>query len=504
MVARTLTVDQIAALRLPTAESILAAADALPHLEVHTWRQWDARPGTFLEAGPGFIRFFRTAAHRVDAAADRALQRSHRDLQHRKRLRASAYHSPMATLTDGDLGLLDPSYRPPGGTPSSRTSHGKIVGWSRKSKNRMQLALRALDYTPLYAEGLEPAMVTLTMPGEWEHLAPTPEDFKAMVNRFRSAYRAAWGESIRGVWKMEFQSRGAPHLHVLMTPPAGLAHGVDRLEFRFWLSRAWARAVGAEGDERRRHERAGTGVDYVGEAYRDPQRIAVYFGKHGAFEAKDYQNEMPRIWRDAVAAGAQGARFWGVWGLEKASAVLLLDALESNSEIDGVSSTGMTYPGIIGDPRIEQAIEEEERRQSATDASVGRACQRAVDTVGTGSSDLVQAQRYARKLSRALAMAGTGRRTTVTRADGTSTVYRAPELVRNKHGQLVLPRESHAIKRVKFESPDLHTGEMKTRRRYRIGYYHGGSGFLLLNDGEKTLRNLGRVLDRRANWTPAA
>lgn len=330
MVARTLTVEQIAALRLPTVQEIATVAAQIPQLERGTYRHWDARPASFLEVAPGMVRFTRSAAHLKDAAADRALQRRYADSKYQLAAERALYSAPMAFVQDGDLRAVD--------GPSAPLVAGKrITAWSRKSRSRMNQQLRRFDYSKLFEDGLEPAMVTLTMPGVgpdgdpdyWQRLTPTPASFKAKINRFTIAYRDAWGASPVGVWKMEFQERGAPHVHILMTPPAGLSRGKRGawagLDFQTWLSLRWANIVGAEGPAKLAHEKAGTGIDYVGEAYRDPQRIATYFGKHGLFGAKDYQNEMPAIWLDAIHDGATGARFWGSWGLPKASAVLQLD-----------------------------------------------------------------------------------------------------------------------------------------------------------------------------------
>ncbi|OZB85733.1 hypothetical protein [Microbacterium sp. 13-71-7] len=329
MVARTLTQAQVDALRIPTADEIRNVAAALPQLEQSTvWtpglgdgRHWDARPRLHLEVASGMLRLFRTSQHLKDAAFDRALAEKMRD--DTVRAEAAAYRESMALLTKSELALL-------GAPKVSTSSDRRITSWTRRSRNRMQQQLNRLDFTPLFEDGLEPAMVTLTMPGQWEHLAPTPAAFKKIVERFQLYYERAWGVRPRGVWKLEFQKRGAPHLHILMTPPAGTA-GREKVEFRAWLSKAWAQCVGAEGDERVKHERAGTGIDYVGDQYRDPRRIAAYFGKHGFFSAKDYQNQVPQIWLDAIAGGATGARFWGVWGLEKASSVVLLDETGSAS-----------------------------------------------------------------------------------------------------------------------------------------------------------------------------
>lgn len=478
MVARTLTVEQISALRLPTVEEVQTAVAAVPQLELGSWREWDAAPGVFLEVGPGMIRLYRSASHLPDAARDRYLAHRRRRIDSQVAEDRALYRSSMALLTDREVESIR------GREPRRIKTTGRITGWSRRSRARMNLELRRLDFRPLFDAGLEPAMITLTMPGQWEQLAPTPAAFKLIVNRFMTAYQHSWGARLAGVWKMEFQRRGAPHLHILMTPPEGIAAGMYPFEFRDWLSHAWARAVGAEGDERLRHERAGTGVDYVGDAYRDPQRIAVYFGKHGFFEAKDYQNEMPRLWLDAIAAGEQGARFWGVWGLKKASAVLQLDDVAAPHNASNVMGD-VDVTGIIGGSVVETSSTVEERQHWCTDASILRAAQRDTDHAGSGSSDAVKVQRYMRKLSRARAMRG-------------------EQLVRNKHGQLVLPRDSRAIRRIRFEAADPSTGEIRTLRRYRIGYYAGGSGFLLLNDGIQAARDIQRLLDARAAWALTA
>jgi hypothetical protein len=333
MVARMLTAGQIAALRLPTAQEMHTIAAAIPQLERGTWQAWETSPGSFLEVAPGMLRFVRKSAHVDDAARDRGLERRVADQKYQLARERALYRSPMALLTDADVNAAA------GGSGVPLVAGKRITAWSRKSRSRMNQQLRRLDFTPLFQDGLEPAMVTLTMPGTgndgdrnyWQELTPTPASFKRMLDNFTRAYARAWGKRLAGVWKMEFQQRGAPHVHILMTPPPGVAQDSEPLEFPAWLSRTWARIVGSDGDARLRHERAGTGIDYVGEAYRDPQRIAVYFGKHGFFGQKEYQNELPKIWADAIQAGERGARYWGVWALKKASAVLELDQVGSAS-----------------------------------------------------------------------------------------------------------------------------------------------------------------------------
>lgn len=215
-------------------------------------------------------------------------------------------------------------------------TRGAIHEWSRKSRARMFQVLPSLDYEPMFSTGGVAAMVTLTLPGEgWEQLVPDIRTFKKMLNRFQAEYRRAWGASPVAVWKMEFQRRGAPHVHLFMVPPTGfargrLAKGSKPLAFSPWLSLTWAKIVGAPlgTTARRNHELAGTGIDYrEGARFSDPRRIAAYFSKHGAYSDKEYQNEMPEHWRAAILEGrAGGGTFWGYWQLEKAVETVELKA----------------------------------------------------------------------------------------------------------------------------------------------------------------------------------
>lgn len=232
-----------------------------------------------------------------------------------------------------------------GGPPK----RGKVQLLSRWSMNRMIYRLASLDYTPLFEGGGRPIMLTLSLPDKWETIAPTPTEFQKVVKRFLARYQRAWGGRIIGVWKREFQRRGAPHLHVLMTIPEGRTRG-DGLLFRDWVGPTWAQVCLPAGydarDDRQRHAyrdhaMRGTTIedadlehvdldDFI-EQYElhaargahvseqnliDPRRITAYFTKHGAFASKGYQNEVPELWEEA---GEGAGRYWGYWGLEDAT-----------------------------------------------------------------------------------------------------------------------------------------------------------------------------------------
>lgn len=209
------------------------------------------------------------------------------------------------------------------GKAAATSTRSVVTSWTRRSRSRMTLKLASLDYAPLFELGT-PAMVTLTLPGDWLTVAPTGRAFKQLVDRFFRRLERAYGrEAARLVWKLEFQLRGAPHLHAFMVPPTVLARCSccrRELPFRQWLSHTWADVVGhPDAGERAKHLAAGTGVDYrEGLRARDPKRLAVYFSKHGgAAGGKEYQHEVPAEW---LPDGC--GRFWGVRGLETVTAAV--------------------------------------------------------------------------------------------------------------------------------------------------------------------------------------
>lgn len=212
-----------------------------------------------------------------------------------------------------------------------------VTEWSRKSRARMTRRLAELDYGPLLRMGLRLPMTTLTYPGDWEAVAPTGKAVKRHLDQYRKRFERAWGFAFVGIWKLEFQRRGAPHLHLWGPEPEGRAGGLrrftatryrpavgDGLTYREWLSEVWADIVGhPDPEQKRRHQLAGTAVDFrEGERMRDPRRLAVYFTKHGSFSAKEYQHVVPEAWQ---AEGAGPGRFWGYWGLDPAVAGVELD-----------------------------------------------------------------------------------------------------------------------------------------------------------------------------------
>ncbi len=293
---------------------------------------WDGREGPrpVLVIAPGVVSLGWPDVARRERTAERA--------QETARKRAS------------DLGRYLAEYV---GDPAEDEPTRTVQVWSAKSRSRMTRVLAELDYAPMLRLGLKLPMSTLTYPGDWLLVAPTGAAVKRHMTIFYRRFSRAWGFEWLGIWKLEFQRRGAPHIHLWGPRPEGPAGEFrrmtqvryrkavgDGLPYAEWLSVVWTDIVFADienamaeaetktgrpdprrehaAEQKRRHGLAGTGVDLKeGGRMTDPKRLAVYFSKHGSYGAKEYQNEVPIEWQ---APGCGPGRFWGYRGLEKATA----------------------------------------------------------------------------------------------------------------------------------------------------------------------------------------
>ena len=297
-------------------------------------------PTWYASVGPGRIRIGHYDPADANRTAERAIVRHQHvvaeGVPHRQ-IEATRVHA--ARLIAMGLGV-DPESIPESVSDplSPGKSRSRITAWSKKSQQRMREVYSCLDFAPLLGEGV-PALVTGTMPREWEAIAPNGRAFKALVRSFQERYERAWGHRLRGLWKLEFQDRGAPHIHVLMVLPLGTAKA-STLHWRDWFAENWAdlcvRAAekalpgwwdfGAMRESVRRvHRHVTASADYAeGARASDPKRIAVYFSMHSLKRNKEYQHVVPAAWQ---GPGDGPGRFWGYWGLERADrAVPLSDA----------------------------------------------------------------------------------------------------------------------------------------------------------------------------------
>lgn len=282
----------------------------------------------YLRLSPGTVGLRARTIRMLDVAEDRlvATERAQRE-QIATAVRVAtrdgivpAGWDPVTELTMA--GAPAPSWSQ---VPERRAVHE----WSRRSRSRMAERIAELDYSGWEDDGVL-GMVTLSIPGPWEVIAPDGKTFKRLVDKFRKRCIRA-GMVWRGLWKLEFQGRGAPHMHMLLRVPTM----VGREKWEWWASRTWADIVrdAVPDSEREMYDREGHylkhlghGVDvsFSGVKYSDPRRTAIYFSKHGSktLDDKEYQHIVPALWREH---GKGPGRFWGYWGLDRATVEVEVD-----------------------------------------------------------------------------------------------------------------------------------------------------------------------------------
>jgi hypothetical protein len=187
-----------------------------------------------------------------------------------------------------------------------RRKRGRIVRWSHSSRLRLLRYCLAIDWSSVGAL----LMVTLTYPGE-AGAAFVPRDGRSVhvhLRRFLKQWARRWGTPV-GLWKLEFQARGAPHLHLFLVDPVDAPLSL----LRPWTSLAWWGIVGS-GDED--HKRAGTQV----KPWRDTPTGYAWKYLRGDGE-KEYQHRVP----DGFASVG---RWWGLINLQPRVVTIDLDASE--------------------------------------------------------------------------------------------------------------------------------------------------------------------------------
>lgn len=189
-----------------------------------------------------------------------------------------------------------------------KAKRGEVKGFSPKSRWRMMLRMGEIDFQKA---GL-PTFVTLTYPGEW---GSDWKEWKEHLHRWitdclQERWPGAWG-----VWRIEFQQRGAPHYHLLVwdgpqieaieaVRPNGkmamvpLPGSAANQEIWAWVGETWYRKVGS-GDER--HLQAGTRTEPIAQI----EGVFAYCSKYIAKASEGHEPEcFGRVW------GVFGRKYW--------------------------------------------------------------------------------------------------------------------------------------------------------------------------------------------------
>ena len=165
-----------------------------------------------------------------------------------------------------------------------------VRGLSARSSYRMHEAICRMGFE-CQDSGRRNLMLTLTYPGVW------PRDGRKVKRHLEAILKRLERRCGRVplLWKLEFQRRGAPHYHLLLS----VDKGEDLAEWRVWISQAWYEVVGS-GDAR--HLAAGTNLELV------HGRVGSYFAHYvGKEKGKRYQNKVPEGFENC-------GRLWGTRG----------------------------------------------------------------------------------------------------------------------------------------------------------------------------------------------
>ena len=156
-------------------------------------------------------------------------------------------------------------------------ARGTVTTFTRKSRQRLAFVASNTDV-------MFTSMLTLTYPREFPN---DGQDVKHNLKMFLKELRRKVGQ-VSVLWFLEFQKRGAPHIHVLL-------RGVRVYKpMQEWVSETWYRLCGT-GDLR--HLRAGTRLERI----RKPHGARNY--------AVKYAHKM--IQKRVSAAYRNVGRFWG-------------------------------------------------------------------------------------------------------------------------------------------------------------------------------------------------
>jgi hypothetical protein len=119
----------------------------------------------------------------------------------------------------------------------TRNIRSSIIKFSKRSKRRLRFVIRN-------SEDIWKAFVTLTYP---ENFPCNGRETKKHLNVFLQYLRR---KNVKFTWVLEFQSRGAPHYHII------ISGFIPKDE----LSQVWYRIVGSNDEK---HLKAGTGIEAI-------------------------------------------------------------------------------------------------------------------------------------------------------------------------------------------------------------------------------------------------
>ncbi len=169
------------------------------------------------------------------------------------------------------------NFRDNGAKPPPPGEKQPVTEFTKKSRARLAFVA---SNTPIKFN----SMMTLTYPKEWpKDGKEVKRNLKAMISRLKRRYKG-----IDYLWFLEFQKRGAPHVHLLLTCKSNPAN-------KIWLSQAWHDIANEKHNEK--HLKAGTNWALI-RKQDGAKRYAIKYAM------KMSQKLVPELYRNV-------GRFWG-------------------------------------------------------------------------------------------------------------------------------------------------------------------------------------------------
>lgn len=200
-------------------------------------------------------------------------------------------------------GLLQVNTSVAAAVPSKRvpSRRSTVKGISRRSRNRFWTTMAKIDWRSAVNPSETLAFVTLTYPRCWRKFCCSPKRLAAHLDSLVKRFEREVGVKFRAVWVREFQSRGAPHLHLVLVWPCSLLTA--------WIDAAWYEVVGSLDQ---RHRANGVKVELFKSVDSETlQRVSRYLMKQ-AHGMTAYQPP-PADWCNE---GGGIGRCWGRRGLQ--------------------------------------------------------------------------------------------------------------------------------------------------------------------------------------------
>lgn len=116
--------------------------------------------------------------------------------------------------------------------PAPPEKRGEVTEFSRKSRRRLIQKMMKVESSRLS----DPVFLTLTWHEEWE---ADHDLVQSQLNAFLQAVRRKW-DDYEYIWRLEFQKRGAPHIHMILWRSAG-SKPLDANDVEEWASEVWHR-----------------------------------------------------------------------------------------------------------------------------------------------------------------------------------------------------------------------------------------------------------------------